>query len=79
MLHYNVTTSADPLSSGTVTMKGLKRSFGKAFKQDNEDVQKAASITADNTRKISPIEQTLQDVLEFGSLPREMKNPARLR
>ena len=30
----------------------MKRSFRKAFKQDNEDVQKAASITADNASKI---------------------------
>ena len=54
----------------------MKRSFGKAFKEDNEDVQKAASITAGNASiesnlKSSPasnsggthpaLEQTLQN------------------
>ena len=53
MLHYNVSTSAEPLSSDTVTRRGMKRSFRKAFKQDNKDVQKAASFTADNASKIS--------------------------
>ena len=31
----------------------MQTSFGTAFKQDNEDVQNASSITADNTSKIS--------------------------
>ena len=53
MLHYNVSTSADPLSSDTVTKRQMKKSLGTAVKQDNEDVQKAASITADNTSKSS--------------------------
>ena len=64
MLHYNVSTSADPLSSDTVTRRQMKKSLGKAFKQDNEDVQKAASITADNASKISAADVS-REPLEF--------------
>ena len=130
MLHSNVSTRADPFSSNTVTWTGMQKSFGKAFNQDNEDVQNASSITTDNASKISAanvsrepfevthltnkeklcwkflddlkrkpqetrsaiigstlesppafnsggahaaVEQTLQDVLQFGRLPNEFK------
>ena len=74
MLHYNVSTSADPLSSDTVTRRGMKRSFRKAFKQDNEDVQKAASITADNASKISAADVS-REPFEVTHLTDEEKLP----
>ena len=45
-MHCDVSTSVDPHLTDTVAKRGVKRSFGKAFKQDYEDVQMAASNTA---------------------------------